>query len=170
MNLETLYQHLPGEAKQYPVETWHPTQQQDIGLKIDSRGDWWHQGALVRNDKVRSLFSRLLVKTDDHYHIVTPNIAFTVQVSGMPLRMIDLTAHDAYLTIRLADGRELAISPTSVTPFCLPSGEDSVFVTLSNGCEAQASRQLFYRLIEQATLHRDGRLLWHHAVVGYMLG
>ncbi|WP_119394600.1 DUF1285 domain-containing protein [Salinibius halmophilus] len=166
MTLDQIYQSLDTKMKAYPVTDWQPELIEDIGLRIDVRGDWWQHNDMIRNERIKSLFSRLLVKELQTYYLKTPNVKFMVHSTGLPLRLIDLTWQQGHMAAKLADGREFEVAPQQLVPFCLPTGEDSLFVALPGGCEAQASRQLFYRLVEQATEQGGGRLLWHNVLIG----
>lgn len=170
MDTQTLYQSLPSVITDYDTLAWHPESELDLALHIDQRGDWWQGDEMIRNQKIRSLFSRLLVKRNNHYWLVTPNVKFPVHVSGIPLRVVDLSAQNSRILLALSDGRTLEVSSNSLRTFCLLSGEDCLLVELPNGCEAQVTRQLYYRLVEQATLLDQHRLCWHNVIIGYIFG
>lgn len=163
---EQIYQDLY-QLRHWPVEQWQPSSERDIGLRIDRRGDWWQDDQPVRNARVRALFCRLLSKQGNDYWLVTPTEKFKVQCSALPLRWVDVTL--APLSVQLADGRTQTVHPDDIRPYCQITGEDGLLVVLPGGVEAQASRQLFYRLVEQSQ-QVDQYLTLGPLTIAYILG
>ena len=49
------------EEKYPPVQLWNPDLCEGVEMKIDREGNWFYQGSIIGRDKLKILFSRILI-------------------------------------------------------------------------------------------------------------
>ncbi|OHV11812.1 DUF1285 domain-containing protein [Kushneria phosphatilytica] len=73
-----------------PLMDWQPPLCGDIDMRIDRRGEWWHEGRHVAHPRVMRQLSRLLRReADGMYYLVTPVEKWRIQVEDQPFIIID---------------------------------------------------------------------------------
>ena len=91
MTNEKLHRDLPSFASELrelvredgsipPVETWKPTREGEIDIKIDLHGVWFHDGEEMTRMPVVRLLSSILRKEGEEYFLVTPAEKMKIQV------------------------------------------------------------------------------------------
>lgn len=135
----------------YDLSAWQPSQTLDIGLHVDARGQWWHQGQPLAHPRIRTLFCRLLIKRGHEYFIKTPKLLYSVTVANLPLQVVDLDWQQGQLWALLQHGQQHNLSDSpSLRPFCQLDGTELALVELEQGVEAVLSRACFYRALAEA--------------------
>jgi hypothetical protein len=72
-----------------PVHLWNPDLCGDIDIKIDLQGQWFHEGSLIKRQKLIDLYSTILKREGDEYFLVTPHEKCRIQVELAPLLVLD---------------------------------------------------------------------------------
>ena len=71
-----------------PVHLWSPAHCGDIDIVIRRDGVWMHEGSPIGRSELVRLFSTILRKDPDGYHLVTPGEKMRIQVEDLPFRAI----------------------------------------------------------------------------------
>ncbi len=139
-----------------PVEDWHPAHCGDIDIRIAADGTWFHEGSPIGRKELVRLFSTLLRKDPDGFHLVTPAEKMRIAVEDAPfmavLLSVEGTGQDQRLvfTTNVGDetvaGRENPIR-VETDP---ETGEPAPYVHVRRGLEAKIARAVFYQLADLA--------------------
>jgi len=148
-----------------PVESWNPPHCGDIDIRIARDGTWFHQGApIIRKELVR-LFSNILRKDPDGFHLVTPVEKMRIAVDDAPFVAVlavaegEGRAQRLVFTTNVGDetvagpGNPIRVETHPVTD------EPSPYVHVRRGLEAKLARSVFYQLAELAVPSEDGNTL-----------
>jgi len=148
-----------------PVESWNPPHCGDIDIRIARDGTWFHQGApIIRKELVR-LFSTILRKDPDGFHLVTPVEKMRIAVDDAPFVAVlavaegEGRAQRLVFTTNVGDetvagpGNPIRVETHPVTD------EPSPYVHVRRGLEAKLARSVFYQLAELAVPSEDGKTL-----------
>src|SRR5579872_2589226 len=84
-----------------PVDKWHPAHCGDIDIRIARDGQWFHQGTPIGRKELVRLFSTILRKDPDGYHLVTPAEKMRIIVEDVPFLAVLLRAEGTGLSQRL---------------------------------------------------------------------
>jgi hypothetical protein len=138
-----------------PVHLWHPAHCGDIDIVIKKSGLWFHEGTPIGREALVRLFSTVLRKDPDGYHLVTPVEKMRIEVEDAPFVAIRLDA------ITDDDGRPLLRFTTNVgdvtdagpdNPIRVEADpetqEPRPYVHVRRGLEALILRPVFYELSE----------------------
>lgn len=139
-----------------PVERWHPTHCGDIDIRIARDGIWFHQGAPIGRKELVRLFSTILRKDSDGYHLVTPVEKMRIVVEDAPFLAV-LVDHEG-------EGREQKlVFTTNVGDVVVAGRENPIrvqtdrstdeprpYVHVRSGLEARIARNVFYQLADVA--------------------
>jgi hypothetical protein len=141
-----------------PVHLWHPAHCGDIDIVIRRDGLWFHEGSPIGREALVRLFSTVLRKDPDGYHLVTPVEKLRIVVEDAPfvaIRVDRLEAPGAPEVLRFTTnmGDEVDAGPDNPIRVELDpaSGEPRPYVHVRRGLEALISRPVFYELSELAT-------------------
>jgi hypothetical protein len=139
-----------------PVERWNPAHCGDIDIRIAKDGTWFHQGAPFTRRELVRLFSTILRKDADGFHLVTPAEKMRIRVDDAPFTAVLLRsegegrAQRLIFTTNVGDetiaGKE---NPIRVETHAT-SGEPAPYVHVRRGLEARISRNVFYQLADMA--------------------
>jgi hypothetical protein len=140
-----------------PVHLWNPDHCGDIDIVIKRNGLWFHEGTPIGREALVRLFSTVLRKDPDGFHLVTPVEKLKIQVEDAPFVAIRLDV------VRDADGRQALRFQTNVgdeveagaaNPIRVEvdpaTGEPRPYVHVRRGLEALIIRPVFYELSELA--------------------
>ena len=140
-----------------PVHLWNPAHSGDIDIVIRSNGCWIHEGAPIGREALVRLFSTILRKDPDGFHLVTPAEKMRITVEDAP-----------FLAVRVDQVRDAAGRPTlrfltnvgdqvdagpenpirvEIDP---ATDEPRPYVHVRRGLEALISRPVFYEIVELA--------------------
>ncbi|HUO93825.1 MAG TPA: DUF1285 domain-containing protein [Rhizomicrobium sp.] len=147
-----------------PVERWNPAHCGDIDIRIGRDGTWYHEGTPFGRRELVRLFSTILRKDPDGYHLVTPAEKMRIRVDDAPFVAVLLAVHGERTTQRLVFttnvGDETIAGPGNpIRVVTNPeTGEPSPYVHVRRGLEALIARSVFYQLAELAVPGADGTL------------
>lgn len=152
MNIDRLLQHQPGSASIPPVDEWQSALSGDIDILIKADGTWQHEGQPFARTAIPRLLASLLRHDSDGYCLVTPVERWRLKVEDLPLVAVEADFHDGawwFTTqfddvVRLDDRHPMTLSTT-------PEGEQVPEIAVRFGLGARLHRNVYYRLIEQAT-------------------
>src|SRR3954447_18595510 len=84
LGLASLQRDLAAGRKLPPVEKWNPTHCGEIDIRIAKDGTWFHVGTPIGRKELVRLFSTILRKDADGYHLVTPVEKMKIRVDDVP--------------------------------------------------------------------------------------
>ena len=158
-----------------PVHLWHPPHCGEIDILIRADGIWMHEGSPIGRKELVRLFSTVLRKDPDGYHLVTPVEKLKIAVEDLPFRAVavEAVAGDAGDVLRFTTdvGEVVEAGPEhAITVETDPTtGEPAPRLHVRRGLEARISRPVFYELVEMAEVE-DGRLAVRSGGVAFALG
>lgn len=135
-----------------PVERWNPEHCGDIDIRIARDGTWFHNGSPIGRHELVRLFSTILRKDPDGYHLVTPVEKMRITVEEAPFIAVLLTvegeAREQRLTFTTNVGDDVVAGPDN--PIRVETDPDteapSPYVHVRRGLEAKIARSVFYQL------------------------
>ncbi len=140
-----------------PVHLWNPAHCGDIDIVIKKSGLWFHEGTPIGREALVRLFSTVLRKDPDGFHLVTPVEKMKITVEDAPfiaIRLDALTGEGGEPVLRFTTnvGDQVDAGPDNpirveVDP---ESGEPRPYVHVRRGLEALIARPVFYELSELA--------------------
>jgi hypothetical protein len=139
-----------------PVERWHPAHCGDIDIRIARDGTWFHSGTPIGRREIVRLFSTILRKDPDGFHLVTPAEKMRIRVDDAPFMAVLLDAQGQGETQRLTFitnvGDEVTAGPKNALRVETdPATEEPApYVHVRRGLEARLSRSVFYALADLA--------------------
>ena len=77
--LKQLAEQIEAQARP-PVHLWKPAEIGKIDIKIDSSGNWFHEGEAILREKLVNLFSSILWFEDGQHFLVTPVEKLAIEV------------------------------------------------------------------------------------------
>jgi hypothetical protein len=139
-----------------PVERWNPSHCGEIDIRIARDGTWFHLGTPIGRKELVRLFSTILRKDPDGYHLVTPVEKMRISVEDVPFLAVLLNVEGEGEAQRLCFttnvGDETIAGPSN--PVRVESnpttGEPAPYVHVRRGLEARISRAVFYELANLA--------------------
>ncbi|WP_271067821.1 DUF1285 domain-containing protein [Caulobacter sp. NIBR1757] len=138
-----------------PVHLWNPAHCGDIDIVIRKDGLWFHEGSPIGREALVRLFSTVLRKDPDGYHLVTPVEKMRITVEDAPFIAVRVDREGDSLKFLTNVGDEVIAGPDNpirveVDP---QTGEPRPYVHVRRGLEARIARPVFYELVELATEH-----------------
>ncbi|HEY5071114.1 MAG TPA: DUF1285 domain-containing protein [Caulobacteraceae bacterium] len=141
-----------------PVHLWNPAHCGEIDIVIQRNGRWLHEGAPIGRPALVRLFSTVLRRDPDGFHLVTPVEKLRIQVEDAPFVAVGLEATtdlagEAVLTFTTNVGDQIEAGPDNqirveTDPV---TGEPRPYVHVRRGLEALIDRSVFYDLVEMAS-------------------
>jgi uncharacterized protein len=154
-----------------PVERWNPPHCGDIDIRIGRDGTWYHEGTPFARRELVRLFSTILRKDPDGFHLVTPAEKMRIRVDDAPFVAVLLSRDGDRQKQRLVFttnvGDETAAGPGNPIRVVVDpkTGEPAPYVHVRRGLEALIARSVFYQLAELAIPGADGSLgVWSEGV------
>jgi len=135
-----------------PVHLWHPDHCGEIDIVIRKDGLWLHEGSPIGREALVRLFSTVLRKDPDGFHLVTPveKLRITVEDAPFIAVSVDRTATDD-LMFRTNVGDEVTAGPdNAIRVQTGPGGEPRPYLHVRRGLEALIARSVFYELVAMA--------------------
>jgi hypothetical protein len=160
-DLDRLEQLLREQPRRPPLQRWQPALSGQMDLRIDVRGDWYHEGGLIRRPALVNLFATILRREDDgHYYLVTPQEKWRIEVEDAPLLAVAMEAagEGAQRQILFSLNTGWHVPLDAAHPLRVISradGEPRPYLSLEHGLSARLTRALFYELVEQGEWHGD---------------
>jgi hypothetical protein len=143
-----------------PVHLWHPDHCGEIDIVIGADGVWMHEGSPIGRKELVRLFSTVLRKDPDGYHLVTPVEKLKIQVEDLPFRAVAMARDGDDLVFTTDVGDEVAASEADpiVVETDPTTGEPAPRIHVRRDLWARIARPVFYELVEMAE-EVDGRLV-----------
>jgi len=146
-----------------PLHLWHPPLSGDIAIRIDARGDWYHEGDIIERQSLVRLFASILRREEDgEYYLVTPGEKWRIEVELHALLVTDIDVVEEggqpVLLATLNTDKQVQVSEQHPL-FLDPAAGDVAALQLSHGLTALCTRSAWYRLVELADLTEEGALL-----------
>ena len=135
-----------------PVEKWHPVHCGEIDIRIARDGTWFHQGTPIGRRELVRLFSTILRKDPDGFHLVTPAEKMRINVEDAPfiavLLRVEREGKQQRLVFTTSVGDEtVANAQNRLRVDTDPNTQEPApYIHVRNGLEAKISRTVFYQL------------------------
>lgn len=154
-----------------PVHLWNPAHCGEIDIIIRADGVWMHEGSPIGRPELVHLFSTVLRKDSDGYHLVTPAEKLKIRVEDLPFRAVAVREQDGQLVFTTDQGDEAVAGPDHdlVVETDHASGEPAPRIHVRADLWARITRPVFYDLVEQA-VEQDGRLVVRSCGLTFPLG
>ena len=135
-----------------PVHLWNPAHCGEIDIVIRRDGLWFHEGAPIGREALVRLFSTVLRKDPDGYHLVTPVEKMKITVEDAPFIAVRVDRVGEALRFATNVGDEVEAGPdNAIRVEANPaSGEPRPYLHVRRGLEARIGRPVFYELVEMA--------------------
>ncbi|MGZ8363172.1 MAG: DUF1285 domain-containing protein [Caulobacteraceae bacterium] len=148
-----------GERRLPPVHLWHPEHCGDIDIVIRKDGLWLHEGTPIGRPELVRLFSTVLRKDADGYHLVTPVEKLKITVEDAPFVAVRVDREGEALRFVTNVGDVVEAGPDH--PIRVETDADTAeprpYLHVRADLEALISRAVFYELIAMGEA-ADGRL------------
>ncbi|ASE38528.1 DUF1285 domain-containing protein [Brevundimonas vesicularis] len=143
-----------------PVHLWHPEHCGEIDIVIRTDGVWMHEGSPIGRKELVRLFSTVLRKDPDGYHLVTPVEKLKITVEDLPFRAVAMRREGDVLIFITDVGDEVRASEADpiVVETDPTTGEPAPRIHVRRGLWARIARSVFYEMVEMAQ-EIDGRLV-----------
>lgn len=143
-----------------PVHLWHPEHCGDIDIVIRADGVWMHEGSPIGRKELVRLFSTVLRKDPDGYHLVTPVEKLKIAVGDLPFRAVAMRRERDALIFTTDVGDEVRASEADpiVVETDPTTGEPAPRIHVRRDLWARIARPVFYEMVEMAQ-EVDGRLV-----------
>ncbi len=135
-----------------PVHLWNPAHCGEIDIVIRKDGQWFHEGAPIGREALVRLFSTVLRKDPDGYHLVTPAEKMRITVEDAPFIAVRVDRVGEALRFLTNVGDEIEAGPdNAIRVEADPdTGEPHPYLHVRRGLEAKIARPVFYELVELA--------------------
>lgn len=151
---------LRGQPAGPPVEQWQPPLSGTIDIRIDTQGDWYHEGTRIQRQPLVNLFASILRREQDgEYYLVTPVEKWRIRVEDAPLLAVDMDIGGAgaerKILFTLNTGERVLLDAQHALTVTDVDGEPRPYLALNRGLSARLTRAVFYRLVEAAEQRSD---------------
>lgn len=143
-----------------PVHLWNPAHCGDIDILIRKDGLWMHEGSPIGRAALVRLFSTVLRKDPDGFHLVTPVEKLKIRVEDAPFLAVRVDRRGEALVFTTNVGDEVEAGPEHAIRVEAGPGEDEPrpYLHVRAGLDALIARPVFYELINMAR-SEGGRLV-----------
>ena len=135
-----------------PVHLWNPAHCGEIDIVIKRGGQWFHDGSPIGREALVRLFSTVLRRDPDGFHLVTPVEKMRITVEDAPFMAVRVDRVGEDLRFLTNVGDETVAGPDN--PLRVETdpqtGEPAPYVHVRRGLEARLTRPVFYELVEMA--------------------
>jgi hypothetical protein len=135
-----------------PVHLWHPEHCGEIDIVIRRDGLWFHEGTPIGREALVRLFSTVLRKDPDGFHLVTPVEKMKITVEDAPFIAVRVDRVGQALRFLTNVGDEVEAGPDNAIRVEQDpvTGEPRPYLHVRRGLEARIRRPVFYELVEMA--------------------
>ncbi|MBV8682129.1 MAG: DUF1285 domain-containing protein [Caulobacteraceae bacterium] len=140
-----------------PVHLWNPEHCGDIDIVIRRDGLWFHEGTPIGREGLVRLFSTVLRKDPDGFHLVTPVEKLRIKVEDAPfiaIRVDEARDDQGRPVLRFLTnvGDVVDAGPDNAIRVDIPGndGEPRPYLHVRRGLEALIARPVFYELADLA--------------------
>lgn len=160
-NLKNIAQYLKGVQTSHkrsipPLEKWHPKHCGTMDLKVLANGEWWHEGQLIKRQRLLDLFSTVLWKEQGKFYLKTPVEQIEIQVEDEPLlvNQVDQVEIEGQTFIQLTTTNQDVVIVDQEHPIFMRDykGESRPYVHVRFGINALIQRSSFFHLVEMGEL------------------
>ncbi|MCY3841373.1 MAG: DUF1285 domain-containing protein [Gammaproteobacteria bacterium] len=138
-----------------PVESWNPSREGEIDIRIAANGNWYHEGGLIRRFAIAKLFSTILRVEDGHHYLVTPVEKLKIRVDDAPFVATDMETDGEGRQRRILFTTNVGdvVLADSEHPIVVEDhdGEPRPYVAVRRDLRALIARSVFYRLADLAS-------------------
>ena len=134
-----------------PVHLWNPAHCGEIDIVIRKDGLWFHEGTPIGREALVRLFSTVLRKDPDGFHLVTPVEKMKITVEDAPFIAVRVDRVGDALRFLTNVGDEVEAGPDNAIR--VEQDEDGTprpYLHVRRGLEALIARPVFYELVELA--------------------
>ncbi len=140
-----------------PVHLWNPAHCGEIDIVIRRDGTWLHQGSPIGRAPLVRLFSTILRKDADGFHLVTPVEKLRIVVEDAPFVAVSVERAGEALAFVTNVGDRIEAGPehpirVETDP---ATGEPRPYLHVRGALEALISRPVFYELAAWAETVED---------------
>jgi len=141
-----------GERGLPPVHLWNPAHCGDIDIRIRKDGVWFHEGSPIGREALVRLFSTILRRDPDGFHLVTPVEKMKIVVEDAPFIAVRVDRVGEALRFLTNVGDEVEAGPENAIRVeeDAATGEPRPYLHVRRGLEALIARPVFYELVEMA--------------------
>lgn len=135
-----------------PVHLWNPAHCGEIDIVIRKDGLWFHEGSPIGREALVRLFSTVLRKDPDGFHLVTPVEKMKITVEDAPFIATRVDREGGALKFLTNVGDEVEAGPDNEIRIEMDqaTGEPRPYLHVRRGLDALISRPVFYELVEMA--------------------
>lgn len=134
-----------------PVHLWNPAHCGEIDIVIRKDGVWFHEGTPIGREALVRLFSTVLRKDPDGFHLVTPVEKMKITVEDAPFIATRVDRDGEALRFLTNVGDEVEAGPENAIRVEMgEDGEPRPYLHVRRGLEALINRPVFYELVEMA--------------------
>ncbi|MFT4254102.1 MAG: DUF1285 domain-containing protein [Caulobacter sp.] len=135
-----------------PVHLWNPAHCGDIDIRIRKDGVWFHEGTPIGREALVRLFSTILRRDPDGFHLVTPVEKMKITVEDAPFIAVRVDRAGEALRFLTNVGDEVEAGPDNAIRVeeDPATGEPRPYLHVRRGLEALIARPVFYELVELA--------------------
>ena len=160
-NLNNIAQYLkdvqPSHKRSIPpLDQWHPKHCGRMDLKVKANGEWWHEGQLVKRQRLLDLFSTVLWKEDGKFYLKTPVEQIEIEVEDEPLlvNQVDQVEIEGQTYIQLTTTNQDVVLVDDAHKIFMREyqGELRPYVHVRFGINALIQRASFFHLVEMGEL------------------
>ena len=133
------------------------SQEQKADFRIDTQGNWYHDGSPIKREALAKLFSDRALKIDEdgNYWLQTPFEKYPVDVEDAPFVAVDYEMKDGVMHFCTNMHEEITLTSDSIWE--LRSGIP--YFEVRDGLFAKLARSVFYNIIEEfgESFESDGK-------------
>ncbi len=135
-----------------PVHLWNPAHCGEIDIVIRRDGLWFHEGSPIGREALVRLFSTVLRKDPDGFHLVTPVEKMRITVEDAPFIAVRVDRVGEDLVFQTNVGDAVTAGPDNAIRVQQDpaTGEPRPYIHVRRGLEARIARPVFYELVELA--------------------
>jgi hypothetical protein len=135
-----------------PVHLWNPAHCGEIDIVIRRDGLWFHEGSPIGREALVRLFSTVLRKDPDGFHLVTPVEKMKITVEDAPFIAVRVDQIGEALRFTTNVGDEVEAGPDNPIRVEMNprTGEPRPYLHVRRGLDARIRRPVFYELVEMA--------------------
>lgn len=160
-NLSNITQYLKDAQTSHkraipPLADWHPKHCGSMDLIVKANGEWWHEGQLIKRQRLLDLFSTVLWKEQGKFYLKTPVEQIEIQVEDEPLlvNQVDQVEIEGQTFIQLTTTNQDVVIVDQEHPIFIRDykGESRPYVHVRFGINALIQRSSFFHLVEMGEL------------------
>jgi hypothetical protein len=132
-----------------PVHLWNPSHCGDIDIVIRKDGLWLHEGTPIGRPRLVRLFSSVLRKDPDGFHLVTPVEKLRITVEDAPFTAVRVDRDGEALRFQTNVGDRVEAGPENRIRVEVDgeTGQPRPYLHVREGLEALMVRPVFYELV-----------------------